>query len=157
NDQALNLLDLCSRDYKNISIHYMDTNLETMKEVISNTDLSVVRLNVQYLEGSQVCNIIGQDPIDLMLTASTEQYRRAIQTFTGKVTMNTDSAQQRLSPVDAVKYLENEANHVKSITFQSIDKETANKIVSSVEQVAFAVIFNQLSVVRMGEIIEMVR
>ena len=136
-DQALELLNLLPNNNYRVSIDFMDMNEKKMEAVMSKVSLSAVCLNINDLDGHLVSQVIENNRVDLMLIASTEQYLRAVKDFPGKISLDMESTHEQLSSSDAEEYLKRRSEHVKSVSFISIDTNTINAIVGSVQQATF--------------------
>ncbi|CAF0753267.1 unnamed protein product [Didymodactylos carnosus] len=155
-DQALNLLALLPDDYKHISINIMNGNRETIDEIFSETNLSTLTLTIPYLNGDELINLVQENFVDLTLTGSIEQYKRAINSYPSVVVLETDLKRERLSQNDGIQAIKLEGNVIKSVCFESIDLQIANTIVKNVEKVRYSLTFNQVPISQMREMIKTV-
>ena len=99
-------------------------------------------------------NLIGTDQVDLMLTTTKECYSQAMETIKTDVTVVMASARLRLTPSDAVGYIEREGDKIKSILFESISQETFSIISKIVKEPVFGLTYRKLPMVRMEEIVK---
>lgn len=152
-DQAIQILDLLPTNYEHVSMNYFDMNLEVIEQVTSKANVANVCLNIQYLNIDEVHDIIGDDRVTLSIAASSEQYQRAIENSKLNVILvEMDSQQQYLSADQALTYVKNEANNVKSISFECLNQTTVNTIVTGLEKIAISLNFTKIRIDRMKEV-----